>query len=656
MYAQINNFVCFNEMSMNTYSSIETTFNELYGRLRLPVILFDVHGSLLKVNAAFCELAEISYGSLQKQDMLSFFKPLKSLFERGWQSGVLPHQETMFTTAQACEFPVRLQYAPVNGSDGALAGGLAFVLDMRELNGLRERVEMLSSAGGLQPQMPDGLATEKRRLERDLTETRSVLENVLESCGDGIFAVNSNGLITLANESFGAMLGKSRKEIEGLHVYELGPMDGDYELVSGETVVLDRSYAEYQRGQLEKMQELVDGKGGKIEGWEFYAFHKNGRLVPFELTSSIGKTPEGELLGMVTSARDLTARRTAEQTIKRARDFLEKIIEASYDAIVVSTMEGVILLANSSLGRLTGLRKEAFIGKRFTDVMPNEQAEAERWGSSCTKSCLKRGICLLNRISAAQTSIIHLEHTITIIHDDGGNQGASYIVSVIRDITEKKKAAQELQNAYRFRSEFFTNITHAFRTPLTLSIGPVEGMLRGEFGAVSSEITDQLVMVLRNSRHLLKLIDQLLDFGRLESGKRDFVYETRDLRQFISTILDSFSFIARKKKISLSCEAPGDVPPVSIDPVKMEKVLFNIIGNAVKFTPEGGSITVALDGDACAEGLAAEPVRQNFRSRHRHRHCRRRSLPPFLTASFRPERRLRSARRAAASGLRMQKS
>ena len=589
---------------MLTGNPVAQNFNELYGRLRLPVIIFDMRGVLLNANAAFCELAEVTDGSLENYNLLSFFKQLKSLFERGWQTGALPHQETLFTTSQAREFPVRLHYTLVTCADGTIAGCLAFVLDMRELSGLRERLEKLCSADGLPAQTPDGLVTEKRRLERDLTETRSVLENVLESCGDGIFAVNSNGQITLANEAFGAMLGKSRQEIEGLHVYELGPMAGEYELVGGEPVVLDRSYAHYQRGQLEKMQELVDGKGGKIEGWEFYAFHKNGRLVPFELTSSIGKNPQGELLGMVTSARDLTARRTAEQTIKRARDFLEKVIEASYDAIVVSTMDGMILLANSALGRLAGLPKEAFIGKRVTDVMPFEQAEAEM-GKHLHEELFQKGYLSFESDFRRADGLVHLEHTITIIHDDGGSQDVSCIVSVIRDITEKRKDALELQNAYRLRSEFFTNITHAFRTPLTLSIGPVEGILRGEFGSISPDITGQLAMVLRNSRHLLKLIDQLLDFGRLESGKRDFVYETRDLKQFISTILDSFSFIARKKKINMTCEAPGTVPPVSIDPVKMEKVLFNIIGNAVKFTPDGGSITVALESDACTEGLAS---------------------------------------------------
>ena len=140
---------------MLTGSPVAQNFNELYGRLRLPVILFDMCGVLLNANAAFCELAEVLDGSLENQNLLSFFKQLKSLFERGWQSGALPHQETLFTTSQACEFPVRLHYTLVAGPDGTIAGCLAFVLDMRELNGLRERLEKLCSAGGLQAQTPE---------------------------------------------------------------------------------------------------------------------------------------------------------------------------------------------------------------------------------------------------------------------------------------------------------------------------------------------------------------------------------------------------------------------------------------------------------------------------------------------------------------------
>ena len=93
------------------------------------------------------------------------------------------------------------------------------------------------------------------------------------------------------------------------------------------------------------------------------------------------------------------------------------------------------------------------------------------------------------------------------------------------ELVERKRTEEALRasreaavEANRFRSRFFTNITHEFRTPLTLAIGPLEGLLRGEFGPIGPDMQEQISVALRNSRHLLKLVNQLLDFSMVESG------------------------------------------------------------------------------------------------------------------------------------------
>jgi two-component system NtrC family response regulator len=100
---------------------------------------------------------------------------------------------------------------------------------------------------------------------------------------------------------------------------------------------------------------------------------------------------------------------------------------------------------------------------------------------------------------------------------------------------------------------------------------------------------------LRNSRQLLKLVNQLLDFSRLESGGLAVINENKDMKEFVSAVLDSFSLIAKNKKIKLSFNLAHDVAAVSIDAGKMERILFNLVGNAFKFTPEKGEITVSLE-------------------------------------------------------------
>ncbi len=165
-------------------------------------------------------------------------------------------------------------------------------------------------------------------------------------------------------------------------------------------------------------------------------------------------------------------------------------------------------------------------------------------------------------------------------------------VSVLRDSTERKKTEKALEEAYRFRNQFFTNITHEFRTPLTLTIGPLEEILRGSCGTVSAAVESRLELTLRNSRRLLKLINQLLDLSMLESGAKSPVYEKKDINAFTSSILESFLLIANKKNITLAFNPCPDLTVAAIDPGKLEKVLFNLIGNAFKFTPDGGSITL----------------------------------------------------------------
>ena len=126
--------------------------------------------------------------------------------------------------------------------------------------------------------------------------------------------------------------------------------------------------------------------------------------------------------------------------------------------------------------------------------------------------------------------------------------------------------------------EIFSTISHELRTPLTLSIGPLEELLRGEYGKMGRGVQDQIGLALRNNRRLLKLVNHLLVFARLEAGGERVCNARRDINQFLSGIVDAFTFLAEKKNISLTMV--GKVyAPVSIDSAKMERVLFNIIGN-----------------------------------------------------------------------------
>ena len=146
---------------------------------------------------------------------------------------------------------------------------------------------------------------------------------------------------------------------------------------------------------------------------------------------------------------------------------------------------------------------------------------------------------------------------------------------------------EKLEEVDRMKSRFFANISHEFRTPLTLIMGPVKQMLSGEF---SGNMKQQFRMILRNSDRLLSLINQLLDLSKLESGRMKLRVVETDITQFIKNIVLSFSSLAESKKITLKYESFEESLPGYIDIDKLEKIITNLLSNAFKFTPEGGDI------------------------------------------------------------------
>ena len=172
-----------------------------------------------------------------------------------------------------------------------------------------------------------------------------------------------------------------------------------------------------------------------------------------------------------------------------------------------------------------------------------------------------------------------------------------------------EEQAEKLRELDRIKTRFFSNVSHEFRTPLTLTIGPLENMLAGVYGPLQEHAHKQLDLALRNARRLLRLINQLLDLTKLESGKMDLAVSRGNVVPLVEGVVLSFTAFAEKKDLTLSftCEEPEIY--LYFDPACLEKVLFNLLSNAVKFTGEGGRISVAVEsGSAEIRGEAYDVV------------------------------------------------
>ncbi|MBS0010017.1 MAG: hypothetical protein KFF49_01310, partial [Bacteroidales bacterium] len=174
---------------------------------------------------------------------------------------------------------------------------------------------------------------------------------------------------------------------------------------------------------------------------------------------------------------------------------------------------------------------------------------------------------------------------------------------------QKLKAAVEVERMEKekireidsFRSRFFTNITHEFRTPLTLLSGPIEESLKAEQDPAPMGKSILRVM-LRNTRRLLRLINQLLDISRLESGSMKLLVSAGPLPEFVRSIGGSFASLAQSRKIDFTVSAEERDGDCWFDHEKLEKIINNLLTNAFKFTPEGGSVALELRAEAPQTG------------------------------------------------------
>lgn len=166
--------------------------------------------------------------------------------------------------------------------------------------------------------------------------------------------------------------------------------------------------------------------------------------------------------------------------------------------------------------------------------------------------------------------------------------------------------SKNLEEATQAKLVFFTNISHEFKTPLTLILGPLDRLQEKEN---LSEEGKQLILLMRKNVHLLlKLIDQIIDFRKTETGKMQMTFTFGDLKLFISDICQSFRFLAQKKHIHFNFFSDGDDFVLWFDSDKMEKICYNLISNAFKFTPENGKIEVKLSKYALKDEFFAKII------------------------------------------------
>jgi PAS domain S-box-containing protein len=270
---------------------------------------------------------------------------------------------------------------------------------------------------------------------------------------------------------------------------------------------------------------------------------------------------------------------------------LASVVEFSNDAIITQTLDGMISSWNSAAEKLFGYTSDEIIGKSILILVPPDLLEEER----LMIDRLKRGE-VIERFETIRLCKDgnHRNVSLTISPLIDGKNKMIGTSSIVRDITEHKITEAKLIQVARLKDEFLANMSHELRTPLNAILGMTEGLQEKFFGTINKPQVKALQTIERSALHLLSLINNILDVAKIESGQIELEQASVAITHLCSSSLVFVKQPALKKRIRLETKLTPDLIDVFVDERRMRQVLINLLTNAVKFTPEGGTVTLSV--------------------------------------------------------------
>ncbi|MDD2731444.1 MAG: PAS domain S-box protein, partial [Candidatus Portnoybacteria bacterium] len=295
--------------------------------------------------------------------------------------------------------------------------------------------------------------------------------------------------------------------------------------------------------------------------------------------------------------KEIRERERAEEELRRSQEKYKNLFDRSLDAIMLLEPEGNFIDGNPAAINLFGCKdKKEFLMRSPHDLSPKNQPDGQlslKKAKEMIDEALNSGS---NFFEWTHKKIDGEEFPATVLLSKITIENKNIILATVRDITNQKRAEETLRNAVEMKSKFTSMVSHELRTPL----GPIkEGVsiiLDGITGEINPQQRDLLTTVRNNADRLNRLINNVLDFQKLESGRMPFNIEENDIEEVLNEAYKTMSLAAKNKNIKFELDVGSNIPKINCDRDKILQVLINLLTNAIKFTDKG-SVKLQVDKD-----------------------------------------------------------
>ncbi|WP_255334371.1 PAS domain S-box protein [Methanosarcina sp. KYL-1] len=417
--------------------------------------------------------------------------------------------------------------------------------------------------------------TERKQAERDLQNQVQFLKTLLNAIPAPVYYKNREGKYQGCNERFASeIIGLPEEYIVGHTVDELS------------CSIPKRMAALYKKKDL----ELFEAGGTQLYEGKILCVGK--KIRDFSFSKTTYGTVSGEVQGIIGVMLDITERKKVEKDLKTKNT----AVESSINAIAMADLKGRLTYVNPSFLMLWGYEdKQELLGNSCKFLWENHRkASAGFW------RLYSEGAWEGNLVARKKNNALFDVHiSANLLFNENGHKIG--MMGSFIDVTQKRKAQAALLEAKlnaeasnRAKSEFLATMSHELRTPLNAVIGFSDILLSQNFGQLNEKQLRYTGNILKSGKHLLKLINDILDLSKVESGMTELNLEEFSLVNAIDEVRTMLMPRSSQKNIRIVTLISSGKTNVVADKTRFNQILYNLVGNALKFTPDGSMITISI--------------------------------------------------------------